>query len=65
MQSNSCPCCGADLLRHVKGKNLYWFCTSCRQEMPVSGVNKILSPDSLLSTLESKIRQPKTAVQSS
>ncbi|HBE19109.1 MAG TPA: hypothetical protein DEG17_18200 [Cyanobacteria bacterium UBA11149] len=62
MSINYCPCCRGALLRHVKRKNLYWFCTSCRQEMPVSGVKKILPYDSLVSTLESKLRQPKTAV---
>lgn len=62
MSINSCPCCRGALLRHVKGKNLYWFCTSCRQEMPVSGVNKILPRDSFVNPFESKLRQPKTAV---
>ncbi len=38
-----CPCCGSTLLRHVGRRDLYWFCTACRQEMPVY--------DSLLSQL--------------
>jgi len=32
---NACPCCSAQLLRHVRYKSIYWFCSRCRQEMPV------------------------------
>ncbi|HBB34408.1 MAG TPA: hypothetical protein DDZ80_10865 [Cyanobacteria bacterium UBA8803] len=39
MWSNSCPCCGNALLRHARRKGVYWFCTSCYQEMmPLNGV---------------------------
>ncbi|MUG99581.1 hypothetical protein F7734_47785 [Scytonema sp. UIC 10036] len=31
---NSCPCCTDQLLRHVRSQGVYWFCPSCRQEMP-------------------------------
>lgn len=31
---NSCPCCSHQLLRHIRHQEIYWFCTSCRQEMP-------------------------------
>ncbi len=34
MKANTCPCCGASLLRHVRHAELYWFCQSCRQEVP-------------------------------
>jgi len=34
MKANTCPCCGASLLRHVRHGELYWFCQSCRQEVP-------------------------------
>lgn len=30
----NCPCCSNQLLRHIRGKNVYWFCRSCWQEMP-------------------------------
>jgi hypothetical protein len=29
-----CPCCSKALLRHVRGGQIYLFCTHCRQEMP-------------------------------
>lgn len=32
---NSCPCCSAALLCHVRHKGIYWFCPRCRAEMPV------------------------------
>ncbi|GAA6615061.1 hypothetical protein NUACC26_008500 [Scytonema sp. NUACC26] len=31
---NTCPCCTDQLLRHVSSQGVYWFCPSCRQEMP-------------------------------
>jgi ribosomal protein L37AE/L43A len=33
MRANSCPCCGSDLLRHARRQGIYWFCSSCHQEM--------------------------------
>ncbi|WP_347275937.1 hypothetical protein [Coleofasciculus sp. FACHB-129] len=30
---NTCHCCGSPLLRHARQNGVYWFCTSCRQEM--------------------------------
>jgi ribosomal protein L37AE/L43A len=33
MRLNTCPCCGSSLLRHARQRGIYWFCTSCRQEM--------------------------------
>ncbi len=35
MRPNSCPCCGSSLLRHARQGGVYWFCTSCRQDMPL------------------------------
>ncbi|MGD2180435.1 hypothetical protein [Lusitaniella coriacea] len=32
----NCPCCACKLLRHVDRNGLYWYCTDCRQTMPVS-----------------------------
>lgn len=31
---NRCPCCSEQLLRHARNNQVYWFCTSCWQEMP-------------------------------
>lgn len=32
---NNCPCCSNQLLRHIRGHELYFFCRRCWQEMPV------------------------------
>ncbi|MGB3651564.1 MAG: hypothetical protein WBA41_10180 [Rivularia sp. (in: cyanobacteria)] len=32
---NNCPCCKDTLLYHISNDRTYWFCPSCRQEMPV------------------------------
>ncbi len=30
-----CPCCSEEnMLHHLSGRRDYWFCPSCRQEMP-------------------------------
>ncbi len=31
---NNCPCCSNLLLKHWKQGRTYWYCASCRQEMP-------------------------------
>lgn len=31
---NHCPCCSAQLLRHIRHNRIYWFCSRCRQDMP-------------------------------
>jgi ribosomal protein L37AE/L43A len=31
----NCPCCSNQLLRHFRHHQIYWFCQSCRQEMPL------------------------------
>jgi ribosomal protein L37AE/L43A len=33
MRVNTCPCCGSVLLRHARRKGVYWYCTSCHEEM--------------------------------
>lgn len=43
MRRNMCPCCSSPLLRHASSRGLYWFCTSCGQEMPIAPTPKILS----------------------
>ncbi len=32
---NTCPCCSNSLLRHIRKHEVYHFCRSCWQEMPV------------------------------
>ncbi|MBA2749020.1 MAG: hypothetical protein H0U45_09840 [Tatlockia sp.] len=39
--NSNCPCCGNPLLRHVRQSGVYWFCTSCWQEVPILAVSKI------------------------
>ena len=29
-----CPCCSDNMLRHIRGNQVYLFCPSCWQEMP-------------------------------
>lgn len=41
MGRNYCPCCGNSLLRHARQGGLYWFCTSCHQDMPILLANKL------------------------
>lgn len=41
MWANTCPCCGSSLLRHARRKGVYWFCTSCHQEMMPLIVTKL------------------------
>jgi ribosomal protein L37AE/L43A len=38
---NNCPCCGNPLLRHARQGGMYWFCTSCWQEVPILAVSKL------------------------
>ncbi len=38
---NTCPCCGGSILRHVRHHEVYWFCLSCRQEVPVLNINSV------------------------
>ncbi|MEB3182180.1 MAG: hypothetical protein VKL59_24560 [Nostocaceae cyanobacterium] len=37
---NNCPCCDHPLLRHICGHEVYWFCRSCWQSMPVMKEDK-------------------------
>lgn len=33
-QNQACPCCGSTILRHVRHGEIYWYCSSCHQEVP-------------------------------
>jgi ribosomal protein L37AE/L43A len=41
MRAKSCPCCGDRLLRHVRHDEVYWFCKTCYQEIPLLTVNDL------------------------
>jgi ribosomal protein L37AE/L43A len=45
-RANTCPCCGGSLLRHARHGELYWFCLSCRQEVPLLSINRLSNLDS-------------------
>lgn len=34
MPQTTCPCCSSILLRHIRSTGIYWYCSSCHQEMP-------------------------------
>ncbi len=38
--TNVCPCCNGLILRHVRSNGIYWFCQSCRQEVPLISINQ-------------------------
>jgi uncharacterized Zn finger protein (UPF0148 family) len=48
MQTNSCPCCDSPLLRHFRQGGVYWFCTSCWQEVPLLAVKKMPRPENIV-----------------
>ncbi|MEH2067724.1 MAG: hypothetical protein V7K47_06080 [Nostoc sp.] len=45
-RANTCPCCGSSLLRHVRHGELYWFCLSCRQEVPLLTTTRLPNVES-------------------
>ncbi|WRH66740.1 MAG: hypothetical protein RSE13_24980 [Planktothrix sp. GU0601_MAG3] len=34
MPISTCPCCSDTLVRHIRSREVYWFCRHCYQEMP-------------------------------
>jgi hypothetical protein len=40
-RANTCPCCGGSILRHIRHGELYWFCLSCRQEVPLLNISRL------------------------
>jgi predicted RNA-binding Zn-ribbon protein involved in translation (DUF1610 family) len=54
MRANSCPCCGSALLRHARRNGVYWFCTSCHQEMmPLMAGQLHVCPDARITRARS------------
>lgn len=45
--ANNCPCCGSSLLRHVRHGQLYWFCKTCWQEVPLLDGDSVPSIETL------------------
>jgi hypothetical protein len=31
---SNCPCCSNQMQRHIRSRQIYWFCRHCWQEMP-------------------------------
>lgn len=58
---NYCPCCSGQLVRQAARNNIYWFCSRCRQEMPVLSLvraerhQKISSTNSRTNILSQKM----------
>lgn len=47
IRTTSCPCCGSALLRHARQGGVYWFCTSCWEEVPLLAVSQMPRPEVL------------------
>lgn len=45
-RAKTCPCCGGSILRHVRHGELYWFCPSCWQEMPLLSISRLSNLES-------------------
>ncbi len=48
---HACPCCSNSMLRHARHHEVYWFCRSCWQEMP------LIQPSPHLSLLSSSLER--------
>ncbi len=55
---NYCPCCSGLLLEHIRGRETYWFCRHCWQEMPVYMGNQSSSfPEAVIGKLPRKTQK--------
>jgi len=41
---NDCICCQDSLLRHIRYGSIYWFCPTCRQDMPNINIRPSFTP---------------------
>ncbi|PIG92311.1 hypothetical protein CSQ79_16950 [Gloeocapsopsis sp. IPPAS B-1203] len=55
---NNCPCCSDQLLRHIHNHEVYFFCRTCWQEMPVLSEEYNLYPKKVI-RLSTLLYQPK------
>ncbi|MFN6473148.1 MAG: hypothetical protein RMY36_026260 [Nostoc sp. SerVER01] len=51
---NYCPCCSGLLLEHLRGRETYWFCRHCWQEMPVYNNKSSSFAEAVIGKLPSK-----------
>ncbi len=59
---NYCPCCSDLLLEHIRGRETYWFCRHCWQEMPVYNWNKSSSfAEAVIRKIPRKIQKEERA----
>ncbi|MBD2615374.1 MAG: hypothetical protein RMY62_032355 [Nostoc sp. ZfuVER08] len=55
---NYCPCCSGLLLEHLRGRETYWFCRRCWQEMPVYEQNQVSSfAETVMGKLPNKLQK--------
>lgn len=53
----NCPCCSDQLLRHIRGHEIHWFCRTCWQEMPVLSEEKYsLHSEGIIRQLSTKLQ---------
>ncbi|MBV6623969.1 MAG: hypothetical protein KI793_13705 [Rivularia sp. (in: Bacteria)] len=58
IRTNSCPCCGGSLLRHIRHAELYWFCQNCWQEVPLLRTSSIDAEARKKSNVPSQVIKP-------
>ncbi|HBL61405.1 MAG TPA: hypothetical protein DDZ80_24150 [Cyanobacteria bacterium UBA8803] len=61
---NDCPCCSNRLLRHIRHNTIYWYCSRCRQAMPVLDEGDVALHEEfqLRTTLNAFFAQPISAL---
>jgi hypothetical protein len=55
---NNCACCGGgSLLRHIRSRQIYWYCTNCRQEVPSLTSSELIKADVIdINSLEKQVQ---------
>ncbi len=54
---NNCPCCSRALLRQTHQGHIYWFCSSCWQEMPNFELRVLVNADQINNFSSHKTRK--------
>ncbi len=54
LKTNTCNCCGSSLLRHVRQEGVYWFCSSCWQEVPVLNCRHLPLPEAIPNVVQTQ-----------
>jgi hypothetical protein len=60
---NTCLCCSGPLLRHARHGGVYWFCSHCRQEVPIFDSSVLLQSDGLSVPLMHQLGQQSRSMQ--